>query len=312
MKRASWGILALLVGAAALVLPALADGGPHGNFTATTDACAGCHRPHQARAANLLTVSGSSRDLCLSCHGSAGLGADTNVEDGVFMERDGITESPAQGRLNAPLRGGGFVNALMDTDFNGTLESQPVTSTHTIDSSPGIAWGGGSEGFGTPVTLECTNCHDPHGNGTFRMLRPIPLESDQEAGVTLADEDPKVYTIAQDQYWNEFYRSGLELSRWCATCHDRYFGSSRRNPQPDQHYMYIHTTNNTFVNCLSCHVAHGTSARMTTDQTQFSASVPWPDGSTTPNGDARSSLLRLDNRGVCQQCHFGNRTSGAR
>ena len=33
---------------------AFADGGPHGGYTATTDACAGCHRAHTAAAAKLL------------------------------------------------------------------------------------------------------------------------------------------------------------------------------------------------------------------------------------------------------------------
>jgi hypothetical protein len=35
----------------------------------------------------------------------------------------------------------------------------------------------------------------------------------------------------------------------------------------------------------------------------FSGSTTWPDGATTPNGNARSSLLRVDNRGVCELCH---------
>jgi predicted CXXCH cytochrome family protein len=75
--------------------------------------------------------------------------------------------------------------------------------------------------------------------------------------------------------------------------------------------------------CLACHVAHGTSAQMSV----YAASVPWPgDNTTTFDGlpgtatanatylaamdwdaewDTRSSLLRLDNRGVCQNayCH---------
>jgi hypothetical protein len=72
------------------------------------------------------------------------------------------------------------------------------------------------------------------------------------------------------------------------------------------------------LSCLGCHVAHGTSATMT----EF-AQIPWPGeaGDTLWPGtavdptlvpwdvdgewDARSSLLRIDNRGVCQNayCH---------
>ena len=35
----------------------------------------------------------------------------------------------------------------------------------------------------------------------------------------------------------------------------------------------------------------------------YSGIVAWPDLATAPSGDGRSSLLRLDNRGVCIGCH---------
>jgi hypothetical protein len=63
--------------------------------------------------------------------------------------------------------------------------------------------------------------------------------------------------------------------------------------------MYRHRSTTGNVGCLSCHVAHGSSATMGTN----SGAVPWPGGGTTPAGNARSSLLRVDNRGVCQSCH---------
>ncbi len=44
---------------------------------------------------------------------------------------------------------------------------------------------------------------------------------------------------------------------------------------------------------------HGTPASMGA----YSGAVQWPDGTTTPNGNNRSSLLRVDNRGVCELCH---------
>jgi hypothetical protein len=84
------------------------------------------------------------------------------------------------------------------------------------------------------------------------------------------------------------------------------------------------------LNCLGCHVAHGTSAAMTS----IIAAMPWPGtdsghydtqtggtklgegwlaedtrpeftGGTDFDGELRSNLLRLDNRGVCQNpgCH---------
>jgi mono/diheme cytochrome c family protein len=47
------------------------------------------------------------------------------------------------------------------------------------------------------------------------------------------------------------------------------------------------------MNCLTCHQAHGSSAAMS------DSSIVGP----SQNADNRSALLRLANRGVCQDCH---------
>ena len=102
-------VSALTIG---IVSVASADNGPHGGFTPTADGCAGCHRAHTASGPNLLT-STSTLALCYTCHNTTGTGADTNVEDGVYLERDGVTESPTEGAPGRGLKGGGFANALM-------------------------------------------------------------------------------------------------------------------------------------------------------------------------------------------------------
>jgi predicted CxxxxCH...CXXCH cytochrome family protein len=57
---------------------------------------------------------------------------------------------------------------------------------------------------------------------------------------------------------------------------------------------------NTFaVPCIVCHVSHGTTAAMGT----YSGTAAWPNGGTAPSGDARSSLLRGNNRAICVTCH---------
>ncbi len=300
------GVLVFLLG----IGLAAADNGPHGGYTPTTDACAGCHRAHTALGPNLLKAS-TVADLCFSCHGSTASGADTNVADGIYMERDTVTESPAEGVDNRGLKGGGFVNALMDTDWN--LTTPPVltstTSSHIYDGSPGTLWGNGAIGSGPGTanfTLTCTNCHDPHGSGNYRILRPIPTGSGATTGVTIPDESSKIYTIsnADGEYFGENYGSRAQyLSQWCAQCHTRYLASSgsARTDSGDPIFRYRHTTLSFSVSCLACHVAHGTTAKMT----GFAANgVLWPDGSNAPAGDSRSSLLRLDNRGVCEQCHL--------
>jgi predicted CXXCH cytochrome family protein len=173
-------LFALVLGAVlvfALTTIASADHGPHGSFTATTDACAGCHRAHTAQmGSNALLISGSIDALCLSCHGTGVTGAYTNVEDGVY--RAGGTEGiPGFG-----LFGGGFVNTKMRTAWSGNANafiagdpgSSPTTSAHDTET-PGTLWGSGPNSAvpfqGTAnYTLECTSCHTPHGNGGWNTL----------------------------------------------------------------------------------------------------------------------------------------------
>jgi len=95
-----------------------------------------------------------------------------------------------------------------------------------------------------------------------------------------------------------------------------------------------YSTTNQGYNCLICHVAHGTTAFMT----PMVQAEPWPgegggawdklgNGTTLgegwlakdtsigagnftdQDGDSRSNLLRLDNRGVCQRCHQKGKVS---
>jgi len=229
--------------------PAAADNGPHvstqvaaGQTSLITNAgggrCASCHRAHTAKAEFLLKDSQPA--LCYTCHG--GSGASTNVKDGV----DAYT--------NKALRGGGFQNAKVDgagatktqaSDSGVTpvvLKSvsvpalatgAAVTSKHQIDgTTTGTIWGNGavSATIINPgkagVTLECGSCHDPHGNGNYRILKPIPNDagtltqtvispastnattgvvtpaelSAPAAGVSIPDATAKVYTTTN--YWD--------------------------------------------------------------------------------------------------------------
>lgn len=294
------------------VIVSSADNGPHGGFnTATTDSCAGCHRAHTSVEQKLLMTTTS--DLCESCHGTIANGADTNVWDGVYAGLDPVTESPAEGAVNHGLKGGGFVNAFMDTRFGGSAASSGTTSAHSIDGNPVTSWGSGSigTGEGQTITMDCASCHNPHGNSgpggsaTYRILRPVPNGAGGGTGVTISDPAAKNYTVddATGNYWGQNY-SGIEssMSQWCAQCHSRYLasGGSEVMDSGDPIFAFRHRSNGSDgVNCIDCHVAHGTSATMDTN----SGSVPWPDGTTASDGNARSSLLRLDNRGICVQCH---------
>jgi predicted CXXCH cytochrome family protein len=201
----------LLIAAGSLWLflaavPVFADGGPHvaannsGVNGINSDNCAGCHRAHRAQGLYLLVQDGVS--LCTSCHGAAGTGSAVDVESGVQYAL-GTTDVRGATVLGY-LRGGGFVTARIGsgqvarlavprgtTDVSQrakvpvrTAGSQPVTSAHlpnvngVVGAADGVAWGNGPNSAtayaGPEVELECGTCHNPHGNGQYRILNPIP------------------------------------------------------------------------------------------------------------------------------------------
>lgn len=208
----------LLAGAALWLflaaIPALADGGPHqadinnGTNGLTADSCAGCHRAHTGQTQNSLLATSSVQALCLTCHGTSGTGATTNVEDGV-QYNDGAMPPVRGDTVIGALRGGGFVYARIkssdpfrtpteDGKVSVLPDGQNVTSAHlklpSEAAAPGgnkvvlqnVAWGNSAAlpgGFSatpdkgptvTPPGITCGTCHNPHGNDLYRILRPIP------------------------------------------------------------------------------------------------------------------------------------------
>lgn len=315
--------------------PAWADNGPHvpttGNLT--VDRCAGCHRAHTAQATYLLRD--AQPGLCYTCHGAGAGGATTDVRDGV-----GYTDT-THGTSAGALRGGGFEYALIGSGSatrTTTAKTVPVlasgaatTSSHSVDGSMVTAWGNGAisatASAGTAISLRCGSCHDPHGNGNYRILRPIPNESGATTGVVIQDAKTKVYTTAN--YWStddtntpletvnytdhgvqktgQFSSFLTNVAQWCSQCHTRYLATSGsyKTNSGDAMYTFRHRTDQNYkdggANCITCHVAHGTNASMAGDaNSQQSGKVTNPDGS----GPAGSSkLLRVDNRGTCNMCH---------
>ena len=288
---------------------AFADGGPHGGYTPTTDACAGCHRAHTASGPNLL-IEASTYDLCISCHGNAGSGANTNVEDGYYLStRDNAAADEDVGALetldNAPLLGGGFVNYL----------GNPVTSSHDPDGSETAAWGFGvNRGITADLTngLTCAGCHDPHGSNNYRIMNELIN------GIAVVS--PVVDEGAAKDYDTEQWGAGT--STICAACHGAYHQTAAGQGSTDDNGTYTHRIDMPYnyggnanpeagwngfslplaesgagdnVVCMTCHLPHGTAVQMT--GLADSAGLPGETSATD------SALLRLDNRGVCEVCH---------
>jgi predicted CXXCH cytochrome family protein len=169
----TFGVVLAGVGLVSWAAPASANAGPHGGYTLTTSACAGCHRAHTAVSPYLLKADDEFA-LCTSCHGG---NVTTDVLHGVQTGATKLNGDPK------PLNGGGFVE---------TAGGVPVTSRHNIDGLPGsgptlTAWGS-QNGDGTPVAdvgvgvqgdLECTSCHNPHGSTNYRILNDAGTDSNK-------------------------------------------------------------------------------------------------------------------------------------
>lgn len=139
------------------------------------------------------------------------------------------------------------------------------------------------------------------------------------------------------------------ISAWCATCHTQYVNTSSDYDANDgfgyvtrhRHPVNVPLSNysgaralvttetiplahdpaeagtwaledSDWLDCLSCHVAHGSGASMTGYAAVADSTDPQPDSSygdtpgdglgSVPPGDG-NALLRMDNRGVCEACH---------
>jgi predicted CXXCH cytochrome family protein len=341
---------------------AKADNGPHVSSakgvgvgqSVLADGCASCHRAHTAKGSFILAS--GQEGLCLTCHGSAAGGAATNVADGVGYEAAGVQNRDRSTAAGA-LRGGGFNNALLGSatptketylssgSFRAKNQNIPVlaagapsTSNHNVTGTSGTAWGNGAlnSGAGASISLECGSCHNAHGNGNYRILRPLPVDSNvantvdpvtgvstPAVGVTIPDASVKVYTTTN--YWATgdatvpATRNGLpavapdgfiaNVSDWCTTCHTRYLAGSGsyQVDSGDAIFKFRHRSDRFdkvgAANCITCHVAHGSNASM---NGYNSKTVPQPDGTAAAEhavGAAGSRLLRVDNRGICVMCH---------
>jgi hypothetical protein len=120
--------------------------------------------------------------LCSTCH--AGTGSALDVMNGI---------STSSG---AALRGGGFAKSAIKADdptalyyYNTARNSvslqegkiptltTPVTTTSSHGMGATGAWGYTLNGAGSVALtspLECGSCHDPHGNGNYRLLNTVP------------------------------------------------------------------------------------------------------------------------------------------
>ncbi|MDC5695713.1 hypothetical protein OO014_00445 [Intrasporangium calvum] len=342
--------------------------------------CASCHRAHTAKSAYLLNAA-SEEDLCLSCHGGSGTGATTDVQNGVGYDSSATTYYPdgktvltvKRGTQVGALRGGGFEQAMLGTDSatkdtylytyaDGRVAyrsknqlippaAAPKGTTSSHFGGVGIMWGNGSLSgtvnvgldMSTTTTgkLECSSCHDPHGNKQYRILKPVPSDSgfatvipgNTQPGVFIKDTANKVYTTTN--YWIAGDPAALadtgttttlgatsitdptpkattgtttvssfqaNVAAWCTTCHTRYLAP--RSSWKTNSGDAVFTYRHTGDNINGDAASNRNCIQC---HVAHGSNAAMPNSAVENPGDTAlstdSRLLRVDDRGVCVMCH---------
>ena len=214
--------LMLLIAAGSLWLflaavPVFADGGPHvasvnnGTAGVNADSCAGCHRAHTAQGEYLLVASSATASVPDLSRLDRPRRDDRRRERRAVRARDrsrprrpGARVPPRRRLRQRPYRvrrsrshgydrGGGAISQHAKVPVR-TAGSQPITSAHLPNTGGVVDWRGwpclgqrprqhDTRTRARTVDVECATCHNPHGNGKYRILNPIP----DPAEATIAD-----------------------------------------------------------------------------------------------------------------------------
>jgi predicted CXXCH cytochrome family protein len=222
----------VLVCALAFAAPAFAW--THGQFSTTTDACAGCHVAHAAQMPNLLKQGPTQTHFCFMCHGDGGTSAPYDVKDGITVA----------GSTYRPSTAGGFVRQWVD-DGDNVLEAgelKNVTSRHNVwgfvygeentavaDTTDKYFWIPGGSSQLTGDGFVCTSCHDPHAGGVYDgNANPRLLRNFVHVGFQLATIGEFIYSAEPSAVYQVIrYRAPLPygdtgISEWCGACHNKF------------------------------------------------------------------------------------------
>lgn len=289
----------------------------HGSYTTNTDACGGCHKTHTAPYINLVGIStgtvgkNDTYDLCMYCHDSVG--------ESRYDVEDGKIQYTAAGPINYKWAsgGGGILNNVSIEGISVVAEQKAAVSKHNVDLANGstlqsVATKGGSPTHN--IDLTCGACHDPHGTGSYRTLKTTIstyLADDITAQTITVGTIANAKTEIANGEETYAYSDG-KFNTFCGACHLNYqqttvngdtdykfftastaykrhklgtLPNTAGNPGYDATKLVLPLDNGT-VTCITCHFAHGSSADMTKSGT--------------------GPLLRMDERGVCQNCHNKN------
>lgn len=254
-----------------------------GTGPAITMDCGSCHDPHGSPNYRILksTVAGAAGGVDVGGYGPGGTAEDPEPNGFVSSVETGFPE-------------GGF---RLRTSYEGIYIPNYTTAMYAKGyNQPAMDVNDGTAGLNTAkgMTGWCAGCHTQYrvessqyaagewvgapSNFLVRHRHPMNVELDNYEGPDRAAFLAKV--------------PSLEPTLPVAHSFDE-----RGNPSTDV---------NDWVECLTCHRAHGTKATMTgfASEAGMASVVDETGFSTNPYvGNEISALLRVNNRGVCEGCH---------
>ena len=266
-------------------------------------ACKACHFMHETRDGvplepagptqdNPMLVAETPSDLCLSCHGDV-FGRDPlappperGAGNFVFLLEDNLNDS-ADG-LTDPIPGDA-------AGHNINAPSRGVSADGTYMVSPG--------GNFPAARMECTSCHDPHGNTNFRFLWGVGTDPSRPTVFTFPAPDADGLDISNEVESNSLhsaYRSGV--SDWCGNCHGQYHSGGQGS-------AFVHPANQNLETTIANYynLYDGSSDPSGGDPaTSYLAAVPFEDPgmtTTTTAGPTASSKI------MCLSCHRAHASS---
>ncbi len=251
--------LALVVGlAVALAVSfvvtanARAGSGPHGNYTATTDACASCHRLHTAPGERLLFTSATGDAFCFACHDGTGAPVPPIVSRHSNVDFGGV-EAAFQvscQQCHDPHGSSNLFSVRVDIilQLSPTVTTGPVTFTATTGTNSY------DDGASPSYSRICVTCHANSSNSGYPMTshdggaghaggynfeaqdctscHPHSADSDQNtidgfmpsAGCTVCHASPQgsrrqIVGAGGDFSLNSHHVNGTPVDTDCKTCH---------------------------------------------------------------------------------------------
>jgi hypothetical protein len=267
--------------------------------------CNGCHTMHNSedgKAVDAAHPNGNAyllkyatpSDVCLSCHAN-GLGKVFGTDpmapppekgggNFVFLLEDNIND--AHGGATNPIPG-------YKAGHNINAPSKGVGPDGTVLAAPG--------GTFPASNLECSSCHDPHGNTNFRLLYGVGSIQDGLYTFTQGAPDAVGISINSGTEANNLhtaYKGGM--SEWCGNCHGDYHNNSTKSIHPSGVTLGGTIANSYNLYNGTAHYASGLQA------TAYLAAVPFEDPSNTTTSTAGPTA---SSKVSCVTCHRAHATS---